>query len=166
MPQPCIAPGSRVFRIKRSSVPWRRSDLLPIRTPVDDRQERTVHACRMSSKFDGTSGGTDCELTGCQQASRAEAHRPPVDRLVVVLDAEAREAGELHPGDGFRGHGHADAVEPPIVADDVDRAGPERRVLREAPFDAERSEEHTSELQSQSNLVCRLLLERKNEMRW
>src|SRR2546430_7873244 len=27
----------------------------------------------------------------------------------------------------------------------------------------ERSEEHTSELQSQSNLVCRLLLEKKNQ---
>src|SRR5688572_32342271 len=27
---------------------------------------------------------------------------------------------------------------------------------------AQRSEEHTSELQSQSNLVCRLLLEKKN----
>src|SRR2546427_2435144 len=33
---------------------------------------------------------------------------------------------------------------------------------REAPaVDADRSEEHTSELQSQSNLVCRLLLEKK-----
>src|SRR2546430_7261144 len=29
----------------------------------------------------------------------------------------------------------------------------------------ERSEEHTSELQSQSNLVCRLLLEKKNDLR-
>src|SRR2546427_3060412 len=29
-----------------------------------------------------------------------------------------------------------------------------------------RSEEHTSELQSQSNLVCRLLLEKKNTRRW
>src|SRR2546427_8120389 len=29
----------------------------------------------------------------------------------------------------------------------------------------ERSEEHTSELQSQSNLVCRLLLEKKNNIR-
>src|SRR2546430_13648180 len=28
--------------------------------------------------------------------------------------------------------------------------------------EVERSEEHTSELQSQSNLVCRLLLEKKN----
>src|SRR2546430_12177062 len=31
--------------------------------------------------------------------------------------------------------------------------------------DADRSEEHTSELQSQSNLVCRLLLEKKKVMR-
>src|SRR2546430_10142833 len=30
---------------------------------------------------------------------------------------------------------------------------------------AGRSEEHTSELQSQSNLVCRLLLEKKNNIR-
>src|SRR2546430_3918768 len=29
------------------------------------------------------------------------------------------------------------------------------------PMDGPRSEEHTSELQSQSNLVCRLLLEKK-----
>src|SRR2546430_5996624 len=29
-----------------------------------------------------------------------------------------------------------------------------------------RSEEHTSELQSQSNLVCRLLLEKKKHMRY
>src|SRR2546430_7363390 len=29
--------------------------------------------------------------------------------------------------------------------------------------DGHRSEEHTSELQSQSNLVCRLLLEKKNQ---
>src|SRR2546427_8468585 len=30
-------------------------------------------------------------------------------------------------------------------------------------FSTERSEEHTSELQSQSNLVCRLLLEKKKK---
>src|SRR5688572_32138476 len=33
----------------------------------------------------------------------------------------------------------------------------------EAAVDARRSEEHTSELQSQSNLVCRLLLEKKKK---
>src|SRR2546430_12052080 len=47
----------------------------------------------------------------------------------------------------------------------VRRAGRER--LREAvhvrPRRQSRSEEHTSELQSQSNLVCRLLLEKKKK---
>src|SRR2546430_13466354 len=37
------------------------------------------------------------------------------------------------------------------------------RALHEALPAAERSEEHTSELQSQSNLVCRLLLEKKKK---
>src|SRR5688572_30859591 len=37
--------------------------------------------------------------------------------------------------------------------------------LRPLSLDAARSEEHTSELQSQSNLVCRLLLEKKKNVR-
>src|SRR2546427_9197700 len=40
-------------------------------------------------------------------------------------------------------------------------AEPGGRVNRRSPM---RSEEHTSELQSQSNLVCRLLLEKKKQM--
>src|SRR2546430_9929337 len=35
--------------------------------------------------------------------------------------------------------------------------------MRSVPERANRSEEHTSELQSQSNLVCRLLLEKKKD---
>src|SRR2546427_6861929 len=41
---------------------------------------------------------------------------------------------------------------------DTDGCGAYRRLPRK------RSEEHTSELQSQSNLVCRLLLEKKKKM--
>src|SRR5438477_7955678 len=46
------------------------------------------------------------------------------------------------------------------------RAAPARRRVRLAQFDrrAERSEEHTSELQSHVNLVCRLLLEKKKDI--
>src|SRR5260370_15702897 len=44
------------------------------------------------------------------------------------------------------------------VADQRPDAAPGRPRLRLAP----RSEEHTSELQSHLNLVCRLLLEKKN----
>src|SRR2546430_15143582 len=36
---------------------------------------------------------------------------------------------------------------------------------RRHPLRAARSEEHTSELQSQSNLVCRLLLEKKKKQK-
>src|SRR3712207_7000365 len=39
----------------------------------------------------------------------------------------------------------------------------ERRRVAEAPVGRERSEEHTSELQSRQYLVCRLLLEKKQK---
>src|SRR2546427_4524001 len=38
-----------------------------------------------------------------------------------------------------------------------------RTSVNQAVLTGERSEEHTSELQSQSNLVCRLLLEKKKK---
>src|SRR5688572_32632553 len=39
----------------------------------------------------------------------------------------------------------------------------DRTAMNAEQVDAMRSEEHTSELQSQSNLVCRLLLEKKKK---
>src|SRR5256886_13458392 len=55
----------------------------------------------------------------------------------------------------------------PVDAPDISRVQPPggvergRRGLRVVQVSRHRSEEHTSELQSQSNLVCRLLLEKK-----
>src|SRR5687767_15689456 len=40
------------------------------------------------------------------------------------------------------------------------------RFLQQSAGDAKRSEEHTSELQSLAYLVCRLLLEKKNEKKY
>src|SRR2546427_1123478 len=73
----------------------------------------------------------------------------------------------------FRSHPPPDA-EPPVVddrdaphgADGEDRAlgrVDDRRELDDVVHPEVRSEEHTSELQSQSNLVCRLLLEKKKK---
>src|SRR2546427_2870423 len=56
----------------------------------------------------------------------------------------------------FRSHHRADRV--PLLA--ALALLPAAQELRGA---GERSEEHTSELQSQSNLVCRLLLEKKRK---
>src|SRR2546430_6874086 len=50
------------------------------------------------------------------------------------------------------------AAEPPVLAGADD-------ATQEKPINPQRSEEHTSELQSQSNLVCRLLLEKKKQKR-
>src|SRR2546430_11234533 len=45
----------------------------------------------------------------------------------------------------------------------ADPTHPPRRYTLAEYLEFERSEEHTSELQSQSNLVCRLLLEKKKK---
>src|SRR5688572_31637332 len=49
------------------------------------------------------------------------------------------------------------------VAVEIDREGIPEIIGTLAGEDTVRSEEHTSELQSQSNLVCRLLLEKKKK---
>src|SRR3989454_9367617 len=65
----------------------------------------------------------------------------------------------------------ADVPSRVALAEDLHRGvGPRRPPLRHEPADADdeprdhhRSEEHTSELQSPCNLVCRLLLEKKKK---
>src|SRR5690606_41471076 len=56
-----------------------------------------------------------------------------------------------------------------VLCGDMSLVGPRperpellRNLIAAIPFFEERSEEHTSELQSRENLVCRLLLEKKN----
>src|SRR2546430_12664504 len=81
--------------------------------------------------------------------------RPPKSTLFpyTPLFRSQLETRRDHADDGV-----ASSVERNAFADDARRraklAAPELRA-------DERSEEHTSELQSQSNLVCRLLLEKK-----
>src|SRR5256885_2739655 len=99
--------------------------------------------------FQAEDGIRDYKVTGVQTCAlpicehRGE-ERPPVHGVRVAL-------GE-HPGGGDQRHGLRQ-----LVAAHLLRGGP-------AALDAgdpARSEEHTSELQSPCNLVCRLLLEKK-----
>src|SRR5688572_31060121 len=77
---------------------------------------------------------------------------PPAPRR-----AEAARGG---PPPGHPGPGGADRLPDDPLADLEERphADAGARPFRDDPRD--KSEEHTSELQSQSNLVCRLLLEK------
>src|SRR5690625_5467990 len=63
---------------------------------------------------------------------------------------------------GHSGGVHGGAGRQDRVRQDDDRPA-HRPVLRVGPWACHRSEEHTSELQSRGHLVCRLLLEKKNE---
>src|SRR5438309_6157582 len=89
----------------------------------------------------------------------------PRVRLLLVHGPTPRHPGPtLFPYTTlFRSHG-ALASDP--AEDEVDRRQPAARLERLDQHgrmdDAPRSEEHTSELQSQFHLVCRLLLGKKN----
>src|SRR5688572_32438151 len=81
--------------------------------------------------------------------------RSKTERLRDVIERAGGLTGEAYAGgiQFYRGYidgqpSRGDRLDPAI---DTLRPGPSPR----------RSEEHTSELQSQSNLVCRLLLEKK-----
>src|SRR5688572_31146922 len=76
------------------------------------------------------------------------------DQLAAADLVVISKADELGPGDFERLRELISTLSPKgvkIIAAEQGRL----------PFEVVRSEEHTSELQSQSNLVCRLLLEKK-----
>src|SRR2546430_7476117 len=83
-------------------------------------------------------------------------------RSVVVLGVDV-DADEV----GVQPRRRGGQRTPPLAGDVAQGSGPVAAdVPAEAPGPVDRSEEHTSELQSQSNLVCRLLLEKKkNKMK-
>src|SRR5688572_30877835 len=66
---------------------------------------------------------------------------------------------DLHPGGVDRHHDHREA----LVLGGVRVGAYAQPLVGGALRVTVRSEEHTSELQSQSNLVCRLLLEKKKK---
>src|SRR2546430_6805683 len=83
--------------------------------------------------------------------------RPPRSTLFPYTTL-FRSRGHLIPRPGHAEPG--DEIEEPARASPHGAGEPLRRGRGR---DETRSEEHTSELQSQSNLVCRLLLEKKKD---
>src|SRR5690606_39802133 len=85
----------------------------------------------------------------------------PIYTTPQVGGLQARRCGHRPAGGAVGAGGHHDlalvAARPRVHGRVLGRARPGRRL------GVARSEEHTSELQSRENLVCRLLLEKKNK---
>src|SRR5205085_10955766 len=81
-------------------------------------------------------------------------------RTLVGVRVPAGGVEHGNPGSGFLAQEARGRTHDLRVARAVRLSGPRRRRRTRSAHGA-RSEEHTSELQSQSNLVCRLLLEKK-----
>src|SRR2546427_5327319 len=97
-----------------------------------------------------------CNDTATTEIYTLSLHDALPISLVVARPREPRRLSEGARPRRAAGHRHARADAPPARCG---RAG--RHHLVDRPGRGTRSEEHTSELQSQSNLVCRLLLEKK-----
>src|SRR5256886_4511830 len=78
----------------------------------------------------------------------------------IVKLADVAKAAKVSQGTASNVFNRPELVRPE-VRERVEASA--RRLAYSGP-DPKRSEEHTSELQSQSNLVCRLLLEKKKEI--
>src|SRR5688500_19860871 len=94
--------------------------------------------------------------------------RPPRSTLFPYTTL-FRSCGVGKRGQSLPGKAAGQAVDPPryrvlLVQEGGHAEGPGRDHCRRARVTSDaRSEEHTSELQSPCNLVCRLLLEKKKE---
>src|SRR2546427_8584502 len=86
--------------------------------------------------------------------------RPPRSTLFPYTTLFRSQRGVLRPHEALADGVGQHPLEPVPVTLDVEHADGLRVDPELRP--GQRSEEHTSELQSQSNLVCRLLLEKKN----
>src|SRR2546426_10323195 len=116
-------------------------------------------------QFSGQADHTLDERLGTVKRIPENDHVPTVDRLKAVhkfIDEDALLVGKK------RRHARAFDLHRLIEEDDDDEGetyGEEQVACPNADFAAHagRSEEHTSELQSPCNLVCRLLLEKKKK---
>src|SRR5256885_11822017 len=92
--------------------------------------------------------------------------RPPRSTLFPYTTLFRSQAGRAGEEEGGRvdGQSAGGAERGPGAEQPPDAAGRAGHRAAEESVRYQRSEEHTSELQSPCNLVCRLLLEKKNKL--
>src|SRR5690606_15759820 len=137
----------------------------PQREPADQRGQRNDHRESVVievSRLDTARGARD----GADRAGAA-VHDQAVDQELIADPPEPPAHGTRRAGDDVL----VDPVEIVLVREQaIERSRALEQLSRnlrplqvQEPRDERRSEEHTSELQSRENLVCRLLLEKKKK---
>src|SRR5205807_1427950 len=126
--------------------------------PDGDRRSRGRRrdSARQESQPDQRRGGDDDDLRGSRRPDERADRRQERDRGTPAVGSERPR----HAPDGERDHGHRGHLQSMQPTGIGDLEHPE--AIGECDQRNGRSEEHTSELQSPCNLVCRLLLEKKN----
>src|SRR5690606_42135292 len=89
--------------------------------------------------------------------------RPPTSTLFPYTTLFRSRSGRRRSGHGRRSPLGRPAGRPELHSEAPLGLPRRRRAGTAVGAELERSEEHTSELQSRENLVCRLLLEKKNQ---
>src|SRR5205085_9202657 len=159
------------YPVLTNSSPHRMDDAVPLLIPeVNPDHLALLDACKQ------TGGGFIVANPNCSTVMIALAVAPLAARFGVV--AVVATTLQAISGAGYPGVASLDITDNvvPFIAEEEEKIEREtRRILgsldagrvtprrssRTGCFTSIRSEEHTSELQSQSNLVCRLLLEKK-----
>src|SRR2546426_8998540 len=114
---------------------------------------RTASSTPRPAKIESAAGGTNSPQILCRgnrAASHTATERPPSRRSVVSVDPAGPPPATT-----------TSKAEESLTQGPRARPGPSSSIRSRCSCTGPRSEEHTSELQSPCNLVCRLLLEKK-----
>src|SRR2546427_5688554 len=149
-------------------------DLSPVFAQVEKRHDEAVQRLQewirqpsIAAEHRGMDEGCELAMRLLRDAGVGQVTKVPTDGqrgIFATLDAGAPRTLGLYFMYDVKQADPAEWTSPPWVAALVDKPGLGKAVVGRGAVnqkgpEAARSEEHTSELQSQSNLVCRLLLE-------
>src|SRR2546427_13167418 len=152
-----VGPPSRLENAEREVAALHPSKPVVVKAGGESRQD---------SVRVGLAALGDCDYVLVHDAARPLATAALVRRVLAAAMESGAAFPAISPRDAVK------RVEANRLVESLDRSrivlaqtpqGFSHELLARAHREAARSEEHTSELQSQSNLVCRLLLEKKKQ---
>src|SRR5690625_303894 len=145
----------------------------PISRNIGAPDAKNIAAQRLSTSMACPKSGWRARIAAIAAASRPEMSRPggpPCSIAPAISQAAVRASAGLMNSDGCSAMKPSEYQRAAPLPKSVPNQGSAAIAMKETRNSSTpkrrmvRSEEHTSELQSRGHLVCRLLLEKKNEL--